>query len=210
MKSNHPYPSWVVVFLIRKYASSDSRIIDFGCHDGSIGKIIKHTVDCQFWGLDIDNKALKKAGKVLDKVILADIEKPIPDVPKNFFDIIVLSNILEHLRDPVGALKNCQKHLKKDGLMVVAVPNIAYWNIRLELLMGRFTYQKWGILDPDHLRFFTRQTFLKTLNKAGCCPISLSTNYLGWRQKIANFWPTLLASQFIAVVKSKYVKTKIK
>lgn len=210
MKSNHPYPSWVVISLVWKHASSDSRIIDFGCHDGSAGKIIKQTVGCQVWGLDIDNKALKKAGKVLDKVILADIEKPTPDVPENFFDIVVLSNILEHLHDPVSVLKNCHKHLKKDGFMVVAVPNIAYWNIRLELLMGRFAYQKWGILDPGHLRFFTRQSFLAAIKKAGLHLVSLDNNYLGWKQKIANLWPTLLASQFIAVVKIKNVKTKIK
>ena len=51
--------------------------------------------------------------------------------------------------------------------MIVSVPNVAHAVIRLSLLFGRFDYADRGILDRTHLRFFTRKTARRMLERAG-------------------------------------------
>jgi hypothetical protein len=49
----------------------------------------------------------------------------------------------------------------------VSVPNFAHWYPRLRVLLGRFDYDRRGILDAGHLRFFTRATFERLVDRVG-------------------------------------------
>lgn len=201
MKANHPFPSPAVINLAQKCLSPTSIVLDVGCHTGLTGKTLKKLSGGQVWGIDISEKAIKKAKKVLDKTILTDINSPDLDLPKNFFDLIIMSNILEHLPNPSAILIKFKKFLKKRGLFLIAVPNIAFWSIRLGLLVGKFEYQDFGVLDKGHLRFFTLSSSRKLVQEAGLEIKEETTNYVGWRAKIAQLWPTLLASQFVILCK---------
>jgi hypothetical protein len=64
-----------------------------------------------------------------------------------------LSTVLENVKHPDEMLRRIYRCLKHDGKIVVAVPNVVNWYIRLCLLFGRFDYQERGILDRTHLRF---------------------------------------------------------
>lgn len=199
MKNGHPFPNFSVITLAQKYLSSSSLVLDVGCNKGQIGKIIKDRTGCRVVGIDNSQKVLKRAKEVLDKVILADVESKNLILRNRQFDLIIFSNILEHLKNPIAVLKNFKRYLKPEGFFLIAVPNTAFWSIRLNLLLGRFDYQEVGILSWDHLRFFTLKTLKKMLQEAGLEIEVLITNYLGWREKIARLWPTLLASQFITL-----------
>jgi len=59
------------------------------------------------------------------------------------------------------------KLLAPGGRILISLPNIAIWNVRLELMVGRFEYQDTGTLDRTHIRFFTRKTFRRFLGEAG-------------------------------------------
>ncbi|MDP3955007.1 MAG: methyltransferase domain-containing protein, partial [bacterium] len=113
------------------------------------------------------------------------------------YDLIILSNILEHLKAPLEIILKIKKNLKKNGHLLIAIPNIAFWQVRRDLLFGKFKYQKEGILNEEHLRFYTYKTFTNLLSEAKLKIIETQTNYQGWRAFIADFWPTMLASQFI-------------
>ncbi len=49
--------------------------------------------------------------------------------------------------------------------MLISLPNIAIWNVRFELLFGRFEYQDTGTLDRTHMRFFTRRSLRRFLER---------------------------------------------
>jgi 2-polyprenyl-3-methyl-5-hydroxy-6-metoxy-1,4-benzoquinol methylase len=83
------------------------------------------------------------------------------------FDRVLLLDVLEHLRHPEQILRQSQEVLKREGLLIVSVPNIANIYIRLTLLLGRFDYSERGLLDKTHLRFFTRKTARKLLESNG-------------------------------------------
>jgi len=64
-------------------------------------------------------------------------------------------------------LRRLSTRMRPGGTLVVSVPNIANWTMRLSLLAGRFRYTDRGILDRTHLRFFTRRSFQRMLAGAG-------------------------------------------
>jgi hypothetical protein len=57
--------------------------------------------------------------------------------------------------------------------VLISLPNVAIWNVRLALLAGQFEYGDTGTLDRTHLRFFTRRSFFRFLSQAG---LSVSRN----------------------------------
>ena len=108
--------------------------------------------------------------------------------------------------------------LRTMALIIVSVPNVANFVVRLSLLFGRFDYGDRGILDRTHLRFFTLKTLTKLLQETGfnirqiiATPVPLQ---LVWpvtnRQFFAplhychfllvRLWQTLLAYQFVVKV----------
>jgi hypothetical protein len=64
----------------------------------------------------------------------------------------------------LSKLKTC---VKKDGELLVSLPNVANLYVRLNLLLGRFPYHTKGILDSSHLHFYTRRSAERMLTKTG-------------------------------------------
>ena len=83
------------------------------------------------------------------------------------FDVILFGDVLEHLTDPETVLARFVPYLEESGRVIVSLPNVAAWTVRLGLLAGRFDYQPSGILDETHLKFFTLQSAKALVQKAG-------------------------------------------
>lgn len=151
---------------VLKYIPSNKTILDVGCGSGYLSKLLKEKNNIVY-GIDSSKEACEIAKQYIDKVICRDIEKIKKTIFKNeFFDIIIFSDILEHLKDPLIILKNFKKYLKDDGIIIISLPNIACWNVRLRLLMGQFNYTETGILDKTHLRFFIQKTAKQLVKNA--------------------------------------------
>jgi 2-polyprenyl-3-methyl-5-hydroxy-6-metoxy-1,4-benzoquinol methylase len=82
----------------------------------------------------------------------------------------LFADILEHLRDPPAVLRKAIPALRDSGKLIISVPNIANWVIRLGLLFGNFDSTERGILDKTHLHFFTLRTLQKLMAEV-CCQI---------------------------------------
>jgi SAM-dependent methyltransferase len=85
-------------------------------------------------------------------------------------DAIVLGDVLEHLAAPACLLRALLPSLRRDGRVLISVPNVAHWWLRLSLLVGRFEYKDRGLLDRDHLRFFTARSLNQLLTSNGLRP----------------------------------------
>jgi hypothetical protein len=117
-------------------------------------------------GIDIDDDDVALAKKNLDEAYKVNVETD--DLNKlGTFDIIVMADVIEHLIDPVGALKKIKKQLKKDGKLVFSIPNMANVTTRLDLLKGRFEYKDFGLLDRTHLHFYDHQEVNRVITEAG-------------------------------------------
>jgi len=133
----------------------NKRVLEFGCNIGETSLVLKGN-HCEVIGMEINNTAAEMAKNICKEVIIGDVEKDeVWGKIKGEFDVIIFADILEHLRNPDEILKRTKKYLKKNGFVIISLPNIANWRIRLSLLFGRFEYKSTGILDETHLRFYT-------------------------------------------------------
>ena len=171
-------------------------MLDVGCASGYIAeRLVKK--GCQVSGIEIDDSAAKLSQRYCKKVITGDVEhmKILP-FPDNYFDIIIYSDLLEHLKRPDLILQKFKRYLRDDGFVIASIPNIARLEFRIKLAFGRFEYEEGGILKKDHLRFFTLSSAKKLFNSAGYSVVR--TDYTGFGSRVKIF-PTLLAFQFIIV-----------
>jgi len=142
-------------FIIQAVPSSAKRVLDIGCGEGLLGEILKSLGVKEVFGVEISEAAAEKAKKRLDKVIVGDIEEVDLPFKNGYFDCIVYSDVLEHLKDPWRILSRQKRFLAVGGQVVASIPNILYLPVVKELLRGRWRYEHAGVLDNTHLRFFT-------------------------------------------------------
>lgn len=84
------------------------------------------------------------------------------------FDTILALDVLEHLKDPWGAVGLLDKALKPGGSLIVSVPNVnSLYVIGPLLLKGRFDYTDVGPRDRTHLRWFTRSSAVEMVAGRG-------------------------------------------
>jgi len=149
-------------------------VLDIGCATGYLAKTLKahgNTVT----GLEYDPEAAELARQFADKVVVADLDHvDLTDVlAGETYDVIVFGDVLEHLRDPLPPLRQARSLLAPGGYIVISIPNVAHGDVRMSLLLGRFTYRNLGLLDTTHLRFFTRQNLRELLDDAGLVAIEV-------------------------------------
>ena len=110
----------------------------------------------------------------IDKLIIGNIENIELDLPKDYFDVIICGDVLEHLTDPWNTLKTLHKHLKQNGVIIISVPNIREYHILYKILVrADFRYSDQGILDRTHLRFFCKKNIIALLTSSMFTPISI-------------------------------------
>ena len=191
------------------------RILDVGTASGYLGKVWRASGHFVV-GIEYDAASAENARQYYNTFQIADIEL-FPFPYRKEFDYIVFADVLEHLRDPVAVLRRCLPALKDSGKLILSVPNIANWVIRLSLLLGRFDYMDRGILDRTHLRFFTMRTLKQLLREAGyevldvtatplpvqlLLPFTVSKLFAPLHEvhyALTYWWKTLFAYQFVIV-----------
>lgn len=145
------------------------RVLDVGCGLGQNGAFCR-TRGAHVVGLERDPAARARAARVLHEVHDVDLEAPASiaaALAGQRFDLILFGDVLEHVRDPRAVLEAVCAHLDDEGHVLVSLPNVAAWPVRLSLLAGRFEYRESGVLDRTHLRFFTRDSAAELLASAG-------------------------------------------
>ena len=144
--------------LIQKY-KKQGKLLDIGCSIGTFLDIARKNgwdtfgIDLSKASIDYCTKELKlnvKQGK------LEDIK-----FPSNSFDVVIMSDLLEHVPNPMATLKEANRILKKDGLLFITTPNIGSTTARL-------MKTRWVHLKPrEHIYYFTPKTIEKALSKTG-------------------------------------------
>lgn len=139
-------------------------VLEIGCGIGATLLEIKNIYkNSSVYGIEISESAGTLAKNTGD-VLIADIEKVQLNYNKNFFDYIILGDVLEHLVNPWKIVNELKRYLKKDGSLISSIPNIMHVSVLRNLVQGNFTYTDSGILDRTHLRFFTLNEIIRMFN----------------------------------------------
>ena len=179
---------------------NNSRVLDVGCASGKLAERLRKEKNCFVVGVEYDSNLVLKAQGCCDKLVKADISQ-LKELPfaQNYFDCIIFADILEHIVNPDEVLLNLKQYLSDEGCIVLSVPNIANWEIRLRLLFGNFNYDH-PLIDGGHVRFFTISSITKMLKECGYRIVYL-TNRNARIRLIGRIWKSLFAFQFIISAK---------
>lgn len=134
-------------------------ILDIGCKCGAFLAGLK-TPGWQAYGVEISPLAAQAArARHGLKVTTADFAET--HFQNGQFEVVTLWQTLEHLRDPLATLREINRIIKPDGLLVISVPNI-------DSFQARIFKARWFHLDaPRHLFHFSPRTIRILLAKAG-------------------------------------------
>ncbi len=144
-------------------------VLDVGCGFATTSQHIAKLGN-RVTGIESSAEAVAVARTRVSDIVHADLQQL--DSVKNAlsgrrFDVIIFADVLEHLAWPIGILRGYLDLLKEGGSVIVSLPNVGLWSVRLNLLAGRFRYQETGVLDHTHLRFFTRRSAREMIEQAG-------------------------------------------
>ena len=125
------------------------RVFDIGCGNGGYLSILK---DCGWdvYGLDFSQKAVDfvKNKRGLINIKQGSAEKL--DFPDNFFDLVTMNHLIEHLSDPKKSLYEAKRVLKKGGILMITTPNFSSLNAKI---FGG----NWFPLETPAIFFFLKQ-----------------------------------------------------
>jgi 2-polyprenyl-3-methyl-5-hydroxy-6-metoxy-1,4-benzoquinol methylase len=147
-------------------APPGGRVFEGGVSSGYFAEVLV-AAGLRVDGHELDPQAALRARKVCDRVFVGDLQTFDPGELEHDYDVLLFGDTLEHIADPAPVLRRLATRLKPGGHLVVSIPNVANWSIRLSLLSGRFRYTDRGILDRTHLRFYTRKTMVEMIESAG-------------------------------------------
>jgi len=176
--------------MIEFVPKSAKFILDVGCGAGIFAKQLKKNINAQVWGIEMNETAANCAKQILDHVLIGNAVKIIQKLPDNYFDCVIMNDILEHLIDPYDFLLQVKSKLTTDGVVVCSIPNVRYLPNLINLFIKKqWQYEDQGILDKTHLRFFTRKSIVSTFEDLGFEILKLKgiNPIQSWKFKFLNF-----------------------
>jgi len=167
-------------------------VLDFGCGNGSAVTQYLRDDRIKLYGLDIHPESLNYAAEHFTNKNTFFINKVPTDI---LFDIIIYSDVLEHVIDPLNIIKSQSKYLKKNGMIICSVPN-GYGPFEIESKLDHYFHLTeftrniiriknnfFGIkadyikseivkeipynIKSGHIQCFTKRSFLSLLQRAG-------------------------------------------
>lgn len=199
--------------LDRVKQATPSSVLDIGCGPGFVARRCKE-LGATVTGLDVH----EPLDEMMDKFVCANLnDDPFPEDIFQY-DAVLMLDVIEHLDEPerfLIKLRNQSESQQEAGrapLVVLTTPNVAFWAVRLNLLLGRFNYAERGILDITHKRLFTRRSLIRALEDSGYqiesirpVPAPFETVMSGWPGRfltgtahlLARIMPRMFAFQWL-------------
>ena len=140
------------------------RILDLGCSGGLLAEKMR---EAGHYVVGVDAFEAPGVRERVDEFFEADLNAPIPATVGTGYDVVVAGDILEHLNNPTQTLREVLGLIGPGGQVLVSVPNFGHWYPRIRVALGAFGYDRRGILDETHVRFFTRRTLRRLVKSAG-------------------------------------------
>ncbi|MDD2703350.1 MAG: class I SAM-dependent methyltransferase [Candidatus Omnitrophica bacterium] len=173
----------VMLDMTDELGLKNNRILDIGCYDGTFLSLIRNRGN-EFYGIEASDYGVKEAaakGVVVQKLFVGDdMRFPFND---NFFDLVIIGEIIEHIYDTDFFLSEIRRILKIKGSLLVSTPNIASLGRRIMLLLGMNPIIELSPNEADssgHIRYFTFVSLRCLLEKHGFRIIKSSSDVVNF------------------------------
>jgi glycosyltransferase involved in cell wall biosynthesis len=141
-----------------------SSVLDLGCSDGVLAERLS-SYGHKVTGVDV--RELPGVRDRVERFVLCDLNAGLPPETGCGYDVVIAADVLEHVRHPDRILVDLRDRLSPGGTILVSVPNFGHWYPRARVVSGTFDYDQRGILDRDHVRFFTRKSIKALFARCG-------------------------------------------
>lgn len=150
-----------------------SKVLDIGCGYGALANSLSSVPNITLYGIDIDQKNVEKARKLFPKSNLVfqqgDVYKDLED---KHFDVVILSNVLEHLENRAQLLKTVFQKTSFNKILIRVPAYNRDWRVPLKQELGL----EWR-LDPTHFIEYTEETLRAELQAADLDVVFLSSQW---------------------------------
>jgi 2-polyprenyl-3-methyl-5-hydroxy-6-metoxy-1,4-benzoquinol methylase len=159
---------------ILRMVGYNKRVLEAGCASGHVSKMLK-AQGCSVVGVEMDAAVVELAQPWVERVVVGNFDDGAlwEELEGEVFDVALFGDVLEHLKDPLATLCEAVKHLAPSGSVVISVPNITHADVKVALLNGTFPYRDSGLLDRTHIHFFTKESVLELVKRAGLIPTEI-------------------------------------
>ncbi len=120
------------LLLISSWVKPSTKVLDLGCGDGELLKILRQEYSVHGYGIENDVENIKKSIKNGVNVLQIDLDAGLDDFESKSFDYVVLAQSLQVLKDPK---KLIDEMLRIGNEIIVSFPNMGHWSSRLNLLL---------------------------------------------------------------------------
>ena len=174
--------------VLARVAPPPARLVELGAAPGdqSIGlarvgyRVTAVDLGEAEWSDQPEGSMRAKLGEAGVELVVWDLERTPYPLEGESFDVVLLTEVLEHLREyPVRSLAEASRLLRPGGSLVLTTPNAAYVRNRLDLLRGRSVYtplRDWlhGLPHARHAREYTRSELEELIRQAGLTSVSVT------------------------------------
>jgi 2-polyprenyl-3-methyl-5-hydroxy-6-metoxy-1,4-benzoquinol methylase len=159
------------VKLLEAIPADARRVLELGCANGRLGGAFKERhPHAAWWGVDVSEQAVTAAAQHLDRVFHLDLDGADLSVLEGGFDVVVIGDLLEHLREPARLLESLYELTTHDARIVCCLPNMSHLSVIQRLVAGDISYDDMGLLDRTHTHFYSPASAFKVFLDAGWLP----------------------------------------
>jgi methionine biosynthesis protein MetW len=154
--------------LVADMVEPGSRVLDLGCEDGALLRLLADTRNVDGRGLELSQKGVNDCVAKGLSVIQGDADTDLEAYPDDAFDYVILSQTLQATRRPKAVLENL---LRIGHRAIVSFPNFGHWRIRVALgLRGRMPVSHnlpFAWYDTPNIHFCTIRDFMALVAVVG-------------------------------------------
>lgn len=157
--------------LVDYFTNSPRMLLDIGCAAGGTGLLFKQKYpESTVWGFELNRSAAAIASQRLDRVFTGKFEETdlaAAGLRPGSVDAVILADVLEHMYNPWKVMELLRPWLSPTAQIAVSIPNVRNLALMDDLARGYFRYERLGLLDITHIRFFTYKELQRFFHETG-------------------------------------------